>query len=73
MQSISTQDVVNDLLNVLLGPNTNGRQRYLLEQSLQNLVRVAKAEQRVEIKASVKKLTGTLTANLARSNVTPRN
>lgn len=58
MMTMNTQDVIEEMTGAFLGPDATNRQKYLFEQSLQNLVRIAKAEQKLEIKASVKKLTG---------------
>lgn len=49
--------LIDNLVDAALGSNT-ARERFLFRESLRNLVRVAKAEQMVEIKANVAKLTG---------------
>lgn len=53
----TTQDLVEALTNTFCADPVDIRQRHIFEQSLHALVRLAKAEQMVEIKASVKKLT----------------
>lgn len=75
MFTVTTQDVIQEMTNAFLGANATNRQKFLFEQSLYNLVRVAKSEYKLEIKASVKKLTaaGIAAAELHPPKVIPRN
>jgi hypothetical protein len=73
MQTTSTQELIENMTNAFLGVDATTRQKYLFEQTLLSLVRLAKAEQRLEIKASVKKLTTPLSAEaLSQPNALPR-
>lgn len=54
----NTDTLIADLLNSSLGMALDARAKYLLRESLYSLVRFAKAEQMMEIKNSVEKLTG---------------
>ncbi len=56
----TTQEMVESLTNAYCAQHTDIRQRHVFEQTLHALVRLAKSEQMLEIKASVKKLTGTI-------------
>ncbi|WP_147383854.1 hypothetical protein [Noviherbaspirillum sedimenti] len=47
--------------------NANLRQKHIFEQTLHALVRLAKSEQMMEIKANVRKLTGTVPVAKTRS------
>lgn len=75
MLAITTQDVIEEMTNAFLGTDATSRQKYLFEQSLYNLVRIAQAEQKIEIKVSVKKLTGADLADteLCMPKVMPKN
>lgn len=57
MDIITTQAVIDELMNAFPENQMSGRQRYMLEQTLHNLVRLAKAEKMMEIKSSVRILT----------------
>lgn len=57
MDTITTQTVIDELMNAFPEHNGNSRQRYVLEQTLHNLVRLAKVEQVMEMKASIRVLT----------------
>ena len=65
-KKLDTDDVIENLINAMLGEEASARQRHLFRESLYNLVRLAKAEQVVEIKANVRRLTGALEAHAAR-------
>jgi hypothetical protein len=54
--------MMENMVNATLGENASSREKRMLTESLRSLVRLAKAEQMLEIKASVKKLTGVVTA-----------
>ena len=75
MQTLTTQDIIDNLVMSIYGQPGNARQKHMLEQSLHSLVRLAKAEQILEIKASVKKLTGAIDLHPGKrpAKVTPRN
>lgn len=50
-----TATAIEDLILATLGDAANARDRHILRQSLLNLVRLAQAEQRAEMQASVGK------------------
>lgn len=58
MNQPTTETVIADLLNSPCGSAMDARAQYLFRESLYSLVRLAKAEQMMEIKHSVEKLTG---------------
>lgn len=58
MTKPTTETLIADLLNSPYGAALDARAKYLFRESLYSLVRLAKAEQMMEIKASVEKLTG---------------
>jgi hypothetical protein len=58
MNQPTTETVIADLLDSSYGAMLDARAKYLFRESLYSLVRLAKAEQIMEIKSSVKKLTG---------------
>ena len=47
----TTDLAVDNLLNAILGQSSSTRDEYILRQSLQNLVRLAKTEQFIELQA----------------------
>jgi hypothetical protein len=57
-----TESIIEDLVSVAFADGT-AREKFLFRQSLHNLVRVAKAEQLVDIRKSVATLTGTAPAS----------
>lgn len=57
----NTEAIIDDLINVTFGDRT-AREQFLFRQSLHNLVRMARAEQLLEIRASVATLTGAVHA-----------
>ncbi len=65
-KKLDTDDVIENLINATLGEVATPRQTHLYRESLRSLVRLAKAEQVVEIKANVCRLTGVLEAHSAR-------
>jgi hypothetical protein len=60
MPTLTSQEMVASLVNAYCGQNATVRQKHVFEQSLYALVRLAKSEQMMEIKANVRKLTGPL-------------
>lgn len=54
----TTETLIADLLHSPYGTALDARAKYLFRESLYSLVRLAKAEQLMEIKHSVGKLTG---------------
>lgn len=56
-----TETIIDDLVNATFSDRT-ARERFLFRQSLHNLVRLAKAEQLLDIRASVTTLTGVVHA-----------
>lgn len=65
-KKFDSDEVIESLISATLGEQAGPRERHLYRESLHSLVRLAKAEQIVEIKASVKRLTGTLDSQNAR-------
>ncbi|MFC7516606.1 hypothetical protein ACFQUU_16475 [Herbaspirillum sp. GCM10030257] len=65
-KKFDSDEVIESLISATLGEQAGARERHLYRESLRNLVRLAKAEQVVEIKASVKRLTGVLDNQNAR-------
>jgi hypothetical protein len=65
-KKFDSDDVIESLISATLGEQAGARERHLYRESLRSLVRLAKAEQVVEIKASVKRLTGVLDNQNAR-------
>lgn len=61
-----TDSVIENLVAATLGEQASVRERHVFREALRGLVRLAKSEQVVEIKANVKKLTGALDAASAR-------
>lgn len=65
-KKLDTDIVVENLVAAALGEGASARERHVFQENLRSLVRLAKAEQVVEIKMNVKKLTGALDAHAAR-------
>jgi hypothetical protein len=63
---LATEEIIDSLVVACLGEDTTARQQHLLRENLRNLVRLAKAEQVMEIKTSVNKLVGAIDAQEAR-------
>lgn len=60
-----TDKIITEMLGTSSWKSLDTRERYLLRESLLNLVRVAKAEQMMEMKLNVRRLTS---AAMAASN-----
>jgi hypothetical protein len=60
MPTLTSQEMVASLVNAYCGQDATLRQKHVFEQTLYALVRLAKSEQIMEIKANVRKLTGPL-------------
>ena len=58
MTKPTTETLIAELLDSSHGRGMDARTKYLFRESLYSLVRFAKAEQMMEIKNSVEKLTG---------------
>lgn len=65
-KKLDTESVIENLIVATFGEQVTARQRHIFRENLRGLVRLAKAEQVAEIKASVKKLTGNQEALSAR-------
>lgn len=65
-KTMHTDEIIEELLTAMLGSEAGVRERHLLRENLRSLVRVAKAEQVVDIKASVRRLAGALESHTAR-------
>jgi hypothetical protein len=63
---LDTDEVIESLVATALGPDAGMREKHLYRESLRSLVRLAKSEQVLEIRNSVRRLTGTLDAQAAR-------
>lgn len=55
---INTEQMIADLMHSSFGEELGAREKYLFREALYSLVRLAKAEQMLEIKTNVHKLTG---------------
>ena len=62
----STEQVITDLIDTLYGRDLTVREKYAFRESLRGLVRLAKSEQMLEMKANVKKLTGVTSPTVQR-------
>lgn len=60
MQNLTSLQMVQSLVDAYGAQHTSLRQKHVYEQTLLSLVRLAKSEQFMEIKANVRKLTGPL-------------
>lgn len=60
MKKLDTDAVIENLITAILGENASARQKHIYSENLRSLVRLAKVEQMMEIKANVRRLTGTL-------------
>ena len=65
-KNLDTDQVIEALVSATAGEEVTARQRHILRENLRSLVRLAKAEQIVEIKTNVKKLAGALEMHSAR-------
>jgi hypothetical protein len=63
---LDTDSVIESLIAATLGDDATSRQRHIFRENLRGLVRLAKAEQVVEIKANVRRLAGALETHSAR-------
>ena len=61
-----TDQVIESLVAVSLSEGATERQKHIYRENLRSLVRLAKSEQVVEIKDTVKRLAGTLEMHKAR-------
>ncbi|HEV7618556.1 MAG TPA: hypothetical protein VGO51_10690 [Burkholderiaceae bacterium] len=62
----STEQVITDLIDTFYERDLTVREKYVFRESLRGLVRLAKSEQMLEMKANVKKLTGVITPTVQR-------
>lgn len=65
-KQLDTDQVIEALIAATITDEVTARQRHIYRENLRSLVRLAKAEQIVEIKANVKKLAGALETHSAR-------
>lgn len=61
--------MIEDLVEATFGEHGSAREIHVFRESLRALVRFAKAEQLVEIRTSVRKLTGAVTSSAGRRKV----
>jgi hypothetical protein len=66
MSALTTKQMIEQLTLGILSPSSSLRERFILTESLNGLVRLAKIEQRMEIKRSVEKASELATATAAR-------
>ena len=66
MKKILETDQVIEALMAIWGEEADLREKHMYRESLRTLVRLAKSEQLMDIKASVRKLTGSMEAHQAR-------
>jgi hypothetical protein len=65
-KQLDTDCIIEEMIAANLGPEAGFREKHLFRESLRSLVRLAKAEQVVDIKMSVRRLTGALEQHAAR-------
>lgn len=65
-KKLDSDAVIENLIVATLGEEASVREKHVYRESLRGLVRLAKSEQMLEIKASVQKLAGALEAHSAR-------
>jgi hypothetical protein len=65
-KQLDTDQVIEALIAATITDEVTVRQKHIYRENLRSLVRLAKAEQIVEIKANVKKLAGALETHSAR-------
>lgn len=65
-KKLDTDDVIENLIAATLGDQGSARQQHIFRENLRGLVRLAKAEQVAEIKASVQRLAGVVETQSAR-------
>jgi hypothetical protein len=63
---LNTEVAIEVLVAATCGENAHSREAHVYRQALYSLVRLAKSEHMAELKNSVEKLTGTVTARAAR-------
>jgi hypothetical protein len=66
MSALTTKQMIDHLTLGILGPGASLREKFILAESLNGLVRLAKIEQRMEIKRSVEKASVLAAATAAR-------
>jgi hypothetical protein len=66
MNVLTTAQLVNQLTSALLGTSPSARERFILVQSLESLVRLAKSEYRMDAKRSADKANGAVASAVAR-------
>lgn len=64
--TLDTNAVIESLLTAILSEDAPSREKHIFRENLRCLVRLAKAEQVVEIKTNVRRLAGALEAQSAR-------
>ena len=65
-KQLDTDQLIEALIAATITDEVTVRQKHIYRENLRSLVRLAKAEQIVEIKANVKKLAGALETHNAR-------
>lgn len=66
MRTPTTAKMIKELTMAIYGSAPNPREKYVLTQALHGLVRLAKAEQMLEIKKNVERAAATLAASGSR-------
>lgn len=65
-KQLQSDEIIESLVDAMLGEGTDIRQKFLYRETLRSLVRLAKSEQVIEIKTNVRRLTGALESSSAR-------
>jgi hypothetical protein len=66
MNVLTTTQLIKQLTSALLGTSPSARERFILVQSLESLVRLAKSEYRVAAKRTADKANGAIALAVAR-------
>lgn len=66
IKKLDTDVVIESLIAATMGEDASARERHIFRENLRSLVRMAKAEQVVEIKDNVRRLAGALETHSAR-------
>ena len=65
-RKVTTEIAIEELVAATCGEGATAREKHVYRESLRALVRLAKSERMLEVKASVDRLTGSIAARAAR-------
>ena len=65
MQQRRTETVISELIDATVGPDDDPRYRFVFNQALHSLVRLAKSEQLLEMRRDAERAAGLDSADLA--------